>query len=102
MAPRPPRRSSRTTRRRASAALRAKRPRGRPRATSAPAAGRGGWRRLRASPKRLLPALAETHRRDDQADHRVGLREIAPQLAGLGVDVLGQQAEMAAALEELF
>ena len=38
----------------------------------------------------------------DDADHRVGLREVAPQLAAAGVQVLRQQADVVAAREQRF
>lgn len=41
--------------------------------------------------KRLLPRLAETHGRIDETDHTVGLGKIAPELSGVGVDVLREQ-----------
>src|SRR5690606_5789665 len=54
--------------------------------------------RLMARPRsyRVLPRPAERHRGDDQADVRVGLRKVAPQLAGVECEVLGQQPEVVA------
>ena len=40
-----------------------------------------------------LPPPRQADGAIDHADHRVGLREVAPQLAGARVDVLAQQAE---------
>ena len=47
--------------------------------------------------KRLLPRLAETHGRIDETDHAVGLGKIAPELSGIGVDVLREQTMVIAA-----
>ncbi len=81
------RRSSRTTGRRATASLPARRPRGRraPRCAAAPI--RGSTRR-RGDSQHVLPRPAQSHGAVDDADHAVGLRKVAPQLAACGVDVL--------------
>src|SRR5206468_11962345 len=51
--------------------------------------------------KRLIPADRQADRRADEADHAVGLDEVAPLLAGPGVDVLGQEAVAIAAGEHV-
>src|SRR5262245_63603529 len=50
--------------------------------------------------ERLVPGDGETHRRIDQADHAVGLREVAPQLARRRLDVLREQAVLVAARDQ--
>src|SRR5438034_187880 len=42
--------------------------------------------------ERRIPTDGQADRRADEADHAVGLDEVAPLLAGPGVDVLGQEA----------
>src|SRR5213076_2002203 len=49
--------------------------------------------------KRLIPADGQADRRADEPDHAVGLDEVAPLLAGPGVDVLCQEAMAIAAGE---
>ena len=49
--------------------------------------------------ERILPAFAQAHGGVDQADHRIGLREIAPQRVGARIDVFRQQAEGVAQLQ---
>src|SRR4249919_3795187 len=49
-------------------------------------------RRLMCS-HRLLPRPAQRHRRDDQADVRIGLREVAPGLAAVECKIFRQQPE---------
>ena len=63
--------------------------RGRDRCGRRVAAGHVGMRR---SLERLVPRHRQADRRVDQPDHAVGLHEVAPQLAGDGIDVLGEQA----------
>ena len=46
--------------------------------------------KTQASSSCALPALGKPHGCDDDADHGVGLREVAPQLAGLRRNVLRQ------------
>src|SRR2546426_1007385 len=54
-----------------------------------------------AGSERLIPADRQADRRADEADHAVGLDEVAPLLAGPGVDVLGQEAVPIAAGEHV-
>src|SRR3989454_11968692 len=56
------------------------------------AARRTGWTARAAGSERLIPTDGQADRRADEADHAVGLDEVAPLLAGPGVDVLGQEA----------
>src|SRR5215470_5091182 len=46
-----------------------------------------------AAPEGFLPAAAQPHGADDQPDHRVGLRQVAPQFAGAGCNVFRQQPD---------
>src|SRR3989454_873075 len=54
-----------------------------------------------AGSERLIPADRQADRRADEPDHAVGLDEVAPLLAGPGVDVLGQEAVPIAAGEHV-
>src|SRR5690606_31752338 len=49
----------------------------------------------------VLPRLAQGHGGDDQADVRIGLREVAPKLAAVEGQVLRQQAQVVAARQDL-
>ena len=74
-----------------------------PSATARPpaAALRGSATRLETTTRRLMmrssylriPGRRQAHRCVDDADHRIGLRKVAPHLAGDRVRVFGQQAE---------
>src|SRR5258706_15696157 len=55
-------------------------------------------RSTRAS-ERLIPGNAQARCAVDEADHAVGLREVAPQLAARRVDVLREQPQAVAMLE---
>src|SRR5262249_35647949 len=55
--------------------------------------------RSTAGLERLVPGNRQARRAVDEADHAVGLREVAPQLAGGDVEVLGEEPEPVAALE---
>ena len=52
---------------------------------------------MRSISKTPGPSVSTGGSRVDQADHAVGLHEVAPLLAGLGIDVLGKQAKAVAA-----
>src|SRR5438067_12815578 len=49
----------------------------------------------------LIPPPRQPDRRADQADHAVGLHEVAPLLPGPRIDVLGEQAVGVAAGEQV-
>src|SRR3546814_8358225 len=52
-----------------------------------------GWTRPPGGSIGILPGLGQLHRRADEADQRVGLGKVAPQLVRVGRHVLRQQAE---------
>src|SRR5947209_18583562 len=66
--------------------------------------GRTGWRwrSSRSASKRLVPPPRQPDRRADEADHAVGLDEVAPLLPGARIHVLGEQAVAVAAGEQVF
>src|SRR3954451_18773924 len=49
----------------------------------------------------LLPRLHETQRGGEERDVRQRLREIAEQLAGMHVDLLGEQSDVVAAADDV-
>src|SRR3954469_22021943 len=79
------------------------------RATARPPAAvlRGSAMRLETTTRRPntapsdhgVPRCRQAHRGVDRAHHRIGLREVAPHLASDRMRVLGQQAQVVAALE---
>src|SRR5664279_3918621 len=47
-----------------------------------------------------VPGFRQAHRAVDHADHRVGLRKVAPELPGADVKVLGEKPDGIAAGEQ--
>src|SRR3990172_13314871 len=79
-------------------------PRSRP-ASRSPGRTRGGGCHPRAGERRvpasesLIPPNGQADRRADEPHHAVGLHEVAPLLAGAGIDVLGEEPMPVAAGE---
>src|SRR6186997_3029606 len=57
------------------------------------------WKRRLAAPIPILPASRQTHRGQNEARHGIGLREVAPQLASMNLNVLRQQPISIAVLQ---